>query len=111
MFPSNGVDRRFYELCALAELRDRLRAGDVWVTGSRQDRDFETYLPPAATFSVLQEEPLPLDVGTLAARLGNEGPMATSEYLGAAEPRPPPRGPRPGACGAHEKMIISAGFG
>jgi len=24
------------ELCALAELRDRLRAGDIWVTGSRQ---------------------------------------------------------------------------
>jgi hypothetical protein len=27
------VDRHFYELCALAELRDRLRAGDIWVTG------------------------------------------------------------------------------
>jgi len=30
--PSSGVDRHFYELCALAELRDRLRAGDIWVT-------------------------------------------------------------------------------
>ena len=46
VFPSSGVDRRFYELCALAELRDRLRAGDIWVTGSRQYRDFETYLIP-----------------------------------------------------------------
>ena len=64
VFPSNGVDRRFYELCALAELRDRLRAGDIWVTGSRQYRDFETYLIPAATFSVMQKEPLPLDVDT-----------------------------------------------
>ena len=64
VFPSNGVDRRFYELCALAELRDRLRAGDVWVTGSRQDRDFETYLIPAATFTVMQKEPLPLDIDT-----------------------------------------------
>ena len=38
------MDRHFYELCAFAELRDRLRAGDIWVTGSRQYRDFETHL-------------------------------------------------------------------
>ena len=64
VFPSSGVDRRFYELCALAELRDRLRAGDIWVTGSRQYRDFETYLIPAATFKAMQKEPLPLDIDT-----------------------------------------------
>jgi hypothetical protein len=52
------------ELCALAELRDRLRAGDIWVTGSRQYRDFETYLIPSATFKVMQNEPLPLDIDT-----------------------------------------------
>jgi TnpA family transposase len=62
VFSSSGVDRHFYELCALAELRDRLRAGDIWVTGSRQYRDFETYLIPAETFKVMQKEPLPLDV-------------------------------------------------
>jgi len=64
VFPPSGVDRRFYELCALAELRDRLRAGDIWVTGSRQYRDFETYLIPAATFKAMQKEPLPLDIDT-----------------------------------------------
>ena len=52
------------ELCALAELRDRLRSGDIWVTGSRQYRDFETYLIPAATFKTMQKEPLTLDVNT-----------------------------------------------
>jgi hypothetical protein len=36
VFSSSGVDRHFYELCALAERRDRLRSGDIWVTGSRQ---------------------------------------------------------------------------
>jgi Tn3 transposase DDE domain len=51
-------------LCALAELRDRLRAGDIWVTGSRQYRDFETYLIPAATFKAMQQEPLPLAIDT-----------------------------------------------
>ena len=64
VLPSSGADRHFYELCALAELRDRLRAGDIWVTGSRQYRDFETYLIPAATFKVMQKEPLPLDIDT-----------------------------------------------
>jgi TnpA family transposase len=34
------------------------------VTGSRQYRDFETYLIPAATFKVMQKEPLPLDINT-----------------------------------------------
>src|SRR5450755_4776595 len=64
VFTVGGVDRHFYELCALAELRDRLRAGDIWVTGSRQYRDFETYLIPAAAFEVMKQEPLPLDIDT-----------------------------------------------
>ena len=64
VFAAGGIDRRFYEICALAELRDRLRAGDVWVTGSRQYRDFETYLIPAATFEVMRQEPLPLVIDT-----------------------------------------------
>ncbi len=64
VFAVGGVDRHFYELCALAELRDRLRAGDIWVTGSRQYRDFETYLIPAATFETMRQEPLPLDIDT-----------------------------------------------
>jgi TnpA family transposase len=64
VFASEGVDRHFYEICALAELRDRLRAGDIWVTGSRHYRDFETYLIPAATFEAMQQEPLPLDIDT-----------------------------------------------
>lgn len=38
------IHRRHYELCVLSELRDRLRAGDVWVAGSRQYRSFEERL-------------------------------------------------------------------
>jgi hypothetical protein len=34
-----AVDRQAYEICMLCELRDRLRAGDVWVEGSRDYRD------------------------------------------------------------------------
>jgi len=40
----NGkVDGRVYELCLFAELRDRLRAGDIWVTGSRHYRAVEGF--------------------------------------------------------------------
>jgi TnpA family transposase len=51
-------------MCALAELRDRLQSGDIWVTGSRQYRDFETYLIPAESFKEMQKDPLPLEVDT-----------------------------------------------
>ena len=66
VFSSSGADRHFYEMCALAELRNRLQSGDIWVTGSRQYRDFETYLIPAETFKFkeMQKDPLPLDVDT-----------------------------------------------
>ncbi len=62
----NGVvDRAAYELCALSQLRDRLRAGDIWVAGSRQFRDFDSYLIPPATFAALREKgPLPLAIAT-----------------------------------------------
>ena len=45
-----GIDRRFYELCVMAELKNSLRSGDVSVAGSRQSRDFEDYLMPHSEF-------------------------------------------------------------
>ena len=38
--------RRTYETGVVATLRDRLRAGDVWVTGTRDYRRFDAYLLP-----------------------------------------------------------------
>ena len=38
--------RRVYETAVIATLRDRLRAGDVWVEGSRDHRRFDSYLMP-----------------------------------------------------------------
>ncbi|EIZ79380.1 hypothetical protein WSK_2039 [Novosphingobium sp. Rr 2-17] len=38
------VDRRRYEMAVMATLRDRLRAGDIWVEGTRNYRCFDTYL-------------------------------------------------------------------
>src|SRR5574343_341734 len=60
-----GIDRRYYELCALSEMKNALRSGDIWVQGSRQFKDFEEYLvPPAKFVSLKQRSELPLAVAT-----------------------------------------------
>lgn len=48
----DGLDRRFYELCVLSELRNSLRSGDIWVQGSHQFKDFEEYLLPPSRYAV-----------------------------------------------------------
>ncbi|STR67940.1 Tn3-family transposase [Enterobacter hormaechei] len=61
----DGIDRRYYELCALSELKNALRSGDVWVQGSRQFKDFDEYLVPVEKFATLKlASELPLAVAT-----------------------------------------------
>lgn len=56
-----SVDIAAYELCLFAELRDRLRAGDVWVVGGRQYRAIEDQLIPAPLFAAMKAAgPLPV---------------------------------------------------
>lgn len=60
-----GIDRRYYELCVLSELKNSLRSGDIWVQGSRQFKDFEEYLIPTKKFLDLKlENKLPLTLST-----------------------------------------------
>jgi len=69
VFIDGEINRRAYEVCALSELRDRLRAGDVWVKQSRQYQDFDNYLIPKETFEILKADgPLPVDVDLDAER-------------------------------------------
>ena len=44
--PDPTERRHYFELCVLWELRGALRAGDVWLEGSRRYADPETYLNP-----------------------------------------------------------------
>ena len=54
-------DRRVYEFCVLVELRDRLRAGDMWVEGSRRYRAVEQQLIPSPVFATMRAAgPLPI---------------------------------------------------
>ncbi len=39
-----SINRRYYEMAALTELRNHIRSGDVSVTGSRQYKNFDEYL-------------------------------------------------------------------
>jgi TnpA family transposase len=94
VMPGGDIDRKAYEICALSELRDRLRAGDIWVEGSRQFRDFESSLVPSATFEALRAEgalPVAVDVdgptclatrrAVLLERLGAVGGLAAQGKL------------------------------
>ena len=58
-----AIDRRAFELCVLIELRDRLRAGDVWIEGSRAFRSVEDQLLPRPVVRAMRKAgPLPLAV-------------------------------------------------
>jgi hypothetical protein len=49
-------ERDEYEVAVLVHLRDRLRAGDVWVVGSRAFRAFDEFLLPQSIFSAMRAE-------------------------------------------------------
>jgi hypothetical protein len=52
-------------MCVLAELKNALHSGDIWVQGSRQFKDFDEYLIPSERFNALFEaNRLPLVVAT-----------------------------------------------
>ena len=55
VFRDDGIDRRYYEICVLSELRDRLRAGDVWVPGSRHYRELNDHLVTLEEFEQLRD--------------------------------------------------------
>ena len=39
-----SINRHYYEMAVLTELRDRVKAGDISISGSKQYKDFEDYL-------------------------------------------------------------------
>ncbi len=50
------IDRAYFELCVLSELRAALRAGDVWLESSRRYCGPETYLIPEYRWTALRGE-------------------------------------------------------
>lgn len=57
VFSRNGrIDRRYWELCLLWELRNRLRSGDIWLVRSRRYANPESYLIPRNQWLPRKEE-------------------------------------------------------
>lgn len=68
----SGINRQFYEIAAVSELKDALRSGDVSVIGSRQFKDFDEYLLPKEVFGQQRAD----------GRLELSVPTEVSAYLG-----------------------------
>ena len=54
--PDGHIDRHYYELCTLWELRGALRAGNVWVPSSLRYANPDTYLIPKASWPALRPD-------------------------------------------------------
>ena len=81
-----GIDRRYYELCVLSELRDRLRAGDIWVVGSRRYRALEERLISRETLKELERGgTLPVAVDADFERFSSARRALLNERLAAID--------------------------
>ncbi len=77
----DGIDRRFYEMCTLSELKNSLRSGDIWVQGSRQFKDFNEYLVTIEKFNSLKEK------GNLSLPVDSDGDGYLSKQISKLEER------------------------
>lgn len=50
------IDKRYYEMSAVTELKNGLKSGDVWVPGSRKYADFEAYLLPRPSWERMRDD-------------------------------------------------------
>jgi TnpA family transposase len=51
VFTAKGIDRCYYELCALSELSLGLKSGDIWIRDSLRYREFDSYLLAPAVWT------------------------------------------------------------
>ena len=51
-----SINRRYYELAVLTEIRDRVKAGDISIDGSKQYKDFEEYLISKTEWNNVKEQ-------------------------------------------------------
>jgi len=67
---NDSINRHYYEMAALTELRNCIRSGDVSIAGSRQHKDFDEYLISQEEWAVSRNQ------GTRLA-----APLSVEEYL------------------------------
>jgi hypothetical protein len=87
VFVEGGIDRCFYELCALSELCLGLKSGDIWVEGSRRYRKFDAYLIEASVWAERKESMQSCGVIMLDLRFSTHGADRASSPHRAATPQ------------------------
>lgn len=67
VYDDNGtINRHYYEMAVLTELRNYVRSGDVSIVGSRQHKEFDEYLVSEADWKELKPNQIRLAVGISA---------------------------------------------
>ena len=56
------INRHYYEMAVLTELRNYVRSGDVSIIGSRQYKDFDEYLVPKEDWVKINPDDIKLTV-------------------------------------------------
>ena len=51
-----SINRRYYEMAILTEIRDRVKAGDISIDGSKQYKDFDDYLISKSNWAKSRED-------------------------------------------------------
>jgi hypothetical protein len=74
------IDRRRYETAVMATLRDRLRAGDIWVEGTRNYRRFDTYLLSRRDAGKVAETCIPKRCCGLSGRSRENARLAAAPF-------------------------------
>ncbi|GMA65606.1 transposase [Alicyclobacillus fastidiosus] len=59
-----SINRHYYEMAVLTELRNYIRSGDVSIVGSRQHKDFDEYLVSREDWEQIKPSHVPLAVDT-----------------------------------------------
>ncbi|MDR0230577.1 MAG: Tn3 family transposase [Dysgonamonadaceae bacterium] len=54
--PDGSINRSYYEMAVFAELKNRIRSGDIAVEGSRNYRNFDEYLLPAGEWNAVTDK-------------------------------------------------------
>ena len=63
VFTNGLINRHYYEICALTQLKAALRSGDIYMTGSRQFKDFDDYMMPLPEYRNLKSnQGLPISI-------------------------------------------------
>jgi hypothetical protein len=85
VFKDGGIDRQYYELAVYFALGTALRAGDVWVTGSKLHRSIEAYLSPSTSTALVPARLPPSPTLTAAAYLDDRTALLDRRLLEMAK--------------------------